>query len=257
MLVWLFGDHHNGALDYEFTTFFLAMARAAFAAGFLWVLYIALEPFIRRRWPERIISWSRLLAGGFRDPLVGRDILVGAAFGAVMILGLILSFVGLSWIGQPPELALNPGNQAIGAHLFVSKFASQIFASLFLAFFAFFMLLLFVTVLRRERLALVALWLLIIVLSALVTKTNALMIPFVAVFAFIFVFVLYRYGLLALAFALFVSHTWVFFSMTGDFTAWYATDFVISLVICIALTVYGFYMSLSGQSLFSGKLLRD
>jgi hypothetical protein len=38
----------------------------------------ALEPYLRRRWPERIISWNRLLAGEFRDPLVGRDILIGS-----------------------------------------------------------------------------------------------------------------------------------------------------------------------------------
>ena len=174
-----------------------------------------------------------------------------------MILGTILGFAGLRWIGQPPQLALNPGNEILGAHLFVSKFASQISAGLFLAFFAFFMLLLFVTVLRSERLALAALWLLITVLSVLVTRTNVRMTPVVAGFALAFVFVLYRYGLLALAFALFVSHMWVFFSMTSDFTAWYATDFVISLAICVALTVYGFYASLAGQSLFGGNLLRD
>jgi serine/threonine-protein kinase len=257
LLVWLFNDHHNGSLDYEFTTFFMAMARAAFEAGFLWVLYIALEPFIRRRWPQRIISWSRLLAGGFRDPLVGRDILLGGAVGAAMIHLSLLSFVGLKWIGQPPELALNPGSEIIGAHLFVSKFASQITAGLFLAFFAFFMLLLFVTVLRSERLALIALWLLITVLSVLVTRTNVRIAPLIAFQALLFVFVLYRYGLLALALALLVSHVWVFFSMTSDLTAWYATDFVISLAICVALTIYGFYTSLAGQPLFGGNLLRD
>jgi hypothetical protein len=119
------------------------------------------------------------------------------------------------------------------------------------------MLLLFVTVLRSERLALGALWLLITVLSVLVTRTNVRIAPVMALYAFLFVFMLYRYGLLALAFALFVSHLWVFFSMTSDFTAWYATDFVISLGICVALTVYGFYTSLAGQSLFGGNLLRD
>src|SRR5262249_29489684 len=46
--------------------------------GFVvWVFYLALEPYVRRYWKESLISWSRLLLGGFRDPLVGRDILVG------------------------------------------------------------------------------------------------------------------------------------------------------------------------------------
>ena len=91
----------------------------------------------------------------------------------------------------------------------------------------------------------------------LVMQANLMMIPVVALFALIFVFVLYRYGLLALAFALFVSHLWVFFPVTSDFTAWYATDFIISLVICIALAGYGFYTSLGGQPVFKGGLLQE
>jgi hypothetical protein len=257
MSVWLFAEHHSGLLEREFTLFFLSVARALFEAAFLWVLYVALEPFIRRRWPNRIISWSRLLAGSIRDPLVGRDLLLGAVFGAAMILGTLISFIGLLWIGRPPELAINPGSEEIGAHLFFAKFASQITAGLFLAFFAFFMLLLFVVILRRERLALIPLWLLILALSALVSQSDLMMIPLLALVALIFVFVLYRYGLLALAFALFVNHLWVFFPVTSDFTAWYATDFFISLVICIALAVYGFYISLGGQPVFKGGLLQE
>jgi serine/threonine-protein kinase len=257
MLVWLFGDHHNGWLNYEFEIFFLAMARAVFTAAFLWVLYIALEPFIRRRWPQRIISWSRLLAGSFRDPLIGRDVLIGAVFGSLMILTTIISFVSLRWMGLPPELPLNPGSQEIGVHLFFTKFTSQVTAGLFLSFFSFFMLFVFVIVLRRERLALGALWLLVTLFSILITRGSFAMIPVIALYSLMVVFVLYRFGLLAIAFTLFVSHLWVFFPVTTELTAWYATDFAIALAICTALTLYGFYTSLAGQSLFSGKLLED
>ena len=47
------------------------------------LFYCAVEPFVRRWWSEIFISWSRLLAGDFRDPMVGRDILVGALLGLV------------------------------------------------------------------------------------------------------------------------------------------------------------------------------
>ena len=40
--------------------------------------YLAFEPFVRKLWPEVLISWTRLLSGDYRDPMVGRDILVGA-----------------------------------------------------------------------------------------------------------------------------------------------------------------------------------
>ena len=43
------------------------------AAGLLWLLYLALEPYVRRFWPATLVSWSRLMARQWRDPLVGRD----------------------------------------------------------------------------------------------------------------------------------------------------------------------------------------
>jgi serine/threonine-protein kinase len=48
-----------------------------FVPAAMWILYMALEPHMRRIWPGVMVGWSRLLAGQLRDPLVGRDILVG------------------------------------------------------------------------------------------------------------------------------------------------------------------------------------
>ena len=45
--------------------------------------------------------------------------------------------------------------------------------------------------------------------------------------------------------------------MTTELTAWYATDFLMALTICVALAVFGFYTSLAGQPLFGGNLLDD
>jgi len=172
-------------------------------------------------------------------------------------LSIIISFVGVRWIGLPPELPTNPGSELIGVNLFFGKFAGEVTAGLFLAFFSFFMLLLFVILLRRQRLALLPLWLLITLLAALVTGANLIMIPLIAAYSLLFVLVLYRFGLLTLAFGMFVAHLWVFFPVTSELTAWYATDFVIALVICVGLVIYGFYTSLGGQSVFRGRLLED
>ncbi len=257
LLYWLFMEHHNGLVGYEFDLFITHLAIAVFTAGFLWVLYVALEPFVRKRWPQRIISWSRLLAGGYRDPLVGRDILIGAVFGVGMILLGLLSSIGLRWIGKPTVLTANPGSYEIGAHLFIGKFLSQMNAGIFLPFFSLFLLLLFVLVLRRERLAFGLLWVLLAIVNVLVTNVNVLMAPLAALSAFLAVFVLYRYGLLAAVAAFFFAHLWVFYAMTTELSAWYATDFLMGLTICVALAVFGFYTSLAGQSLFGGKLLQD
>ena len=56
----------------------------------VWLLYLAVEPFVRRRWPQTIVSWSRILGGKLRDPLVGGDILIGVAFGLFWALLLLL-----------------------------------------------------------------------------------------------------------------------------------------------------------------------
>src|SRR4029079_8452306 len=73
-----------------------------FVPAFVWLLYVALEPHVRRIWPETMIGWSRLLAGSVRDPLVGRDVLVGVlvAIGDGLILG--LHTLLRRWSGRPP-----------------------------------------------------------------------------------------------------------------------------------------------------------
>ena len=64
------------------------------------------------------------------------------------------------------------------------------------------------------------------------------------------VWVLFRYGLLALIAALFFNHLPVFFPITSEFTAWYATDFVLALIVAMSIVVWSFYISLAGQPLF-------
>ena len=256
MLYWLFESHHNGSINSEFSLFFLATSSAVFTGLFLWLLYVALEPFVRRRWPQRIVSWSRLLRGDYRDPLVGRDILIGAAAGGVITLISSLTPALLRSIGRSFELSANPGSDFLGS-FFWGRFASQLTAGLFLSFIAMFLLLLFVVVLQREWLAIGALWILLTVFGALVAQTSLVGLPTFMLGAAITLFVLYRFGLLALCAAMFFAHLWVFYPMTTEFGAWYATDFVIGGIVCLTLAGYGFYTSLAGRSLFAGDLLDD
>src|SRR2546423_14735422 len=137
LLFWLFETHHSGSVDGEFVLFLTYLSIATFAGFYLWLLYIALEPFLRRRWPHRIISWSRLLRGEFRDPLVGSDILIGAASAGPMILSMVLTPVVLRWLGRSFYLTLNPGSTRIGSQFF-TRFASQLSSSLFLSLIMFF-----------------------------------------------------------------------------------------------------------------------
>jgi hypothetical protein len=67
-------------------------------------------------------------------------------------------------------------------------------------------------------------------------------------------FVLRRYGLLALCAAFFVAHLYVFFPITTELTAWYATDFTIALVICVVMAVYAAYTAMGGAKVFAEKI---
>jgi len=255
---WLFSSHHVSA-ESEAINFIGGVQNMLFWALFFWVVYLAFEPFVRRRWPGRIISWSRLLAGGFRDPLVGRDILIGAVFG----LGILFCYFYLAnlvpqWLGDPPGMPWmdSPATRLLGFRSFAFGFTQQIFAAVFQAFIVLFFLLLLYMIVRHERLAALLLWL-IVSLALSLTQESAGSVPFAWLAGAMTVWLLYRYGLLALIVALYFVHLLIFFPITSNFSAWYASDFVLALLIALALAGFGFYTSLAGEPLFRTARLDD
>ena len=82
-MLWFLGAHHLASPS---ETYLLVchLAFATYRVGLVWVFYIALEPYARRLWPEMLVSWVRLFGGRFRDPLVGRDLLVGTVLGVAL-----------------------------------------------------------------------------------------------------------------------------------------------------------------------------
>jgi serine/threonine-protein kinase len=47
--------------------------------GLCGTAYLAIEPYLRRKMPRLLISWTRVLKGQVRNPLVGKDLLAGIA----------------------------------------------------------------------------------------------------------------------------------------------------------------------------------
>ena len=126
-VAWFFGAHHVPNFD-EFALFIEFLVWGLAWSCFIWVLYIALEPYVRRRWPATLVSWSRLLAGGFRDPLVGRDVLVGCLSGAFS------TSLSQDWCGLfPPGSAIlrrnhmsGPQWQFLGARAISCRYIAQL-----------------------------------------------------------------------------------------------------------------------------------
>jgi serine/threonine protein kinase len=227
---------------------------------FPWIFYIALEPFIRQRWPELIISWSRLMAGDFRDPLVGRDILVGGLLGlgatAATYLGVLLR--QWSGIATPPLLGnirteplSGVGGQAVH---FLFIFAEHI--SFAIAFT--FLLLLLLAILRKKWLAIPALGL-IFLIPYLEFASGDSWIVFLSplLIATAMTVATARFGVLALYSYLFFNALSRANPITSDFSSWYAGSTFFVVAVLMGLAIYGFYTSLAGKRLLKGKLLHD
>jgi hypothetical protein len=264
MVGWIVAAHHVPTFG-EVTEGFLASQQSAlYWACVVALLHLALEPFVRRRWPEWIISWSRLLAGDVRDPLVGRDILIGGAFASViMVTTAVLFPLVPTLFGRPmtapavtSPLVIRYG--LLGARGFMSLLVSEISASLVLPLIIVSVLLFFVMLTRSNRVAIAMSWLVFYILMILnvadhsfIGYTVGLIIPTV------FMVVLTRYGVLALIATFFFNHFLVFFPVTTELSAWYATSFILEAVLVLALLLYGFRTSLAGQRLVGAGFLDD
>ena len=84
VFAWAIGDRHVASIGEEINKLFMAMGEALFNAAVLWVTYLGLEPYVRRFSPESLIGWTRLIAGRWRDPRVGQDVLAGVSAGLAM-----------------------------------------------------------------------------------------------------------------------------------------------------------------------------
>jgi hypothetical protein len=78
--------HHSATLG-EIDNFWTSIGGALVNGGLIWVFYAALEPWVRRKWPRTMISWTRYTTKGASDPLVGRDLLYGTVFGIILDFG--------------------------------------------------------------------------------------------------------------------------------------------------------------------------
>ena len=256
----LIDAYHVPQLSGELWIFFQSVSLPLFIATLTWIFYIALEPFLRRRWSELLISWSRLMAGDFRDPLVGRDVLIGGLLGFCLVASNYLTVLVPQWSGVAarPFMAGNTveafsGVGGIALH-FLHIFAEPVFLAILLSF----LLLLLLTVLRKKWLAIAGMWLFIFLLDidfASSHQWSFWLNPFLT--ATILILAATRFGLLALyscfLFAALVSG----FPLTPDFSKWYAGSTLFVFVVIMSLAIYGFYISLAGQKIFEAKFLKD
>jgi serine/threonine-protein kinase len=256
ILNWLFGASHVPTFAEVFIFLLIAVSQALLWAGILWLLYIALEPYVRRRWPDTIISWSRVLSGGgLRDPLVGRDVLVGILFG-IGLRVLDQEDLVCFWRDEAPT-SRGHLDAWLGGRYLIYGFLSSLIAAILVTLFMLFLMFLLRVVTRRQWLAAGIFVLFWVVLEVLRTNSPMIAVIFAGLFWAAVVINLLRFGLVASAISFFVSQLLPHVPITTDFSAWYAGTTLFTLLGVLALAGYAFHTSLGGQKIFEGKLLED
>jgi hypothetical protein len=256
-VAWFCGAHHVPGLD-ELQLVLESFIYALAMSCFLWVLYIALEPYVRRRWPATLVSWSRLLAGGFRDSLVGRDVLAGCFLApfSTAVQGLAwMVFARLGYI--PPQPSSGPQWQFLGARTIVADTALALINAPFFWLAALFVLFLLRALLRQEWAAAVAWVLLFSVFAGAFSEFSLVALVGALIFSGLAVFVMIRFGLLALVTNFVVYNILQNYPLTTHGSAWYAGISLTGILLMAALASYGFYTSLGGRPVFGGGVLED
>ena len=254
MLIWVFGGSHVAGFG-ELALFFGALSYALLLAGAVWVLYMAIEPIARRRWPHSMIGWNRLLAGGIRDPLVGRDVLVGLTFGMVAAL-LKLNQVALLGSGSMPSTVVQLG-PLLGVTGAVAGWLTVIPSCVLQALGWFVLIFVLRVITRRDWLAAGAFVALYMALSYVVAgpSSRVLSALFGGVATALLVFTMVRFGLVALIAAFFANVLLLLFPITSDFSAWYAGPSLFALLSLAVMAILAFRFSLAGRPLFGGAEL--
>lgn len=206
--------------------------------------YAAMEPHVRRHWPRFLVTWVRLLRGNWRDPVVGRDVLLGMAASA---------FTASCWAigslatGRQSALDQAPFEHLQSTPFFLASMIGGITISIFRAVTASFLLFLLRLLLRNEWLAMAG-WML--AFSVLVRAEIQASSPFayaaVLVVAAVQVGLLVRFGFLAKA-ASEVMVLSIGTVSTLDATNWFATYSFIRLAVTAALVLTAYRVATAGS----------
>jgi serine/threonine-protein kinase len=227
----------------------LAVVTTVFYTVLFWAVYLAVEPFVRRYWPRTLMSWTTVLRGNIRDPIVGRDVLFGVALGLAVVL-LIRATTVIAWNdpGWPSVDLLRGLRAAVGEILESSIYSVRT------SLLVFFMLFLLRVFLRHQ-------WLAAVAFASLFGLANALdsrqpMVDFAVSFVYfgLFAVATVRWGFTTLVVSVLVANVLLNMPVTAHLSSWWLPYTALTLAIPLALATWGLYRSVGGR-LFHAELL--
>jgi len=247
LAVWALSAHHVLDLSGEVGLLVQGFAMSLFLAAFAGLLYLAFEPYLRRTMPEVLIGWARVAEGRYRDPRVGRDLLIGAVAGAVATFALHLANGLPAWIPFSGQTTVYSYLGALaGVRGLLGTAVFSVGEALAVSLIGLGLLFLFRLIVRRTWAAAVLLALVVAVIRGwgenplLDTIGNGTGAILVAV-------VLARFGLVA-AFGLSLMERLLYYPpLPLDPSRWYFGTTLVLLAFALALTLYAFRISLGAR----------
>jgi predicted Ser/Thr protein kinase len=220
-------------------------------AGLLWILYLALEPELRAGWPHSVVTWNRVLAGRWKDAQVGAHILIGAAAGVLIWVGVELADI---WFG-PRQLGAEGGlDLTLGTRQWVAVHVGTLGGLLIIGFALFLVVFGIRRLVKRNILAAILAAALLVVFNnpqQLLEHWQVLAPVYFVLFA-VLIFVLLRLGLVALFSTIFFVNTCGKIVVGADWTTWYAPYGLATLALLVGIALFAFRQSLGSRELLAG-----
>ena len=254
MMEWLCAANHVPDFG-ESAGFSVALSSALLSAGLFWALYMALEPHVRRHWPQGMIAWSRLLGGRVRDPVVSGDLLIGVAFGVGIVVLAGFRNLVLEVVTMPAGLRVNVETVVSARHavrVMLSEVVGVSVQALLLTFLFFLLRALF----RNQWIAAAVFTILFVSVTPAQAVNHPLLgVALNAVGVALVIFITIRFGLLAVMAALFAMSTLLQFPTTMDLSTWYASTTLFAYAAVLALAGYAFQTAVARRPPFKDWFL--
>ena len=239
---WVLSAAPAATLGDQFVLLLFAILGALTEGVLVWIGYVAIEPSIRRHWPETIVSWTRVLAGQFRDPLVCRDILIGALVGVTAALLFILDRRVVAWSGLEtlvPLRLLDLLDPLLGTRFALAAGLHTLLISLYISLLVVALLVLGSVLLGRPTIAAVLTALVLVpIFVGQVAHPAISWLPLLCSIAIV-IAVATRRGLVAVVTALFTVRLLVVFPLTFSPGHWAFDASVGVVLVILAVAAFG------------------
>jgi hypothetical protein len=244
--------HTAGAPEVGHMIFNLALSmNLGILLGF--VTYLAIEPYVRRRHPQLLITWTRLLRGDWRDPMLATAVLIGASCG---ILNRAFQ-AGVELLkkaaGEPPYMPTFEGwSTLLGVREFLSHIPSVMTIALYVTLLMVFLFCALRMVLRHDLAAGAAVAL--IVAIPFLLGESPLGIATILIFEFAWVYLNLRHGVAAgIAFATTSVHAQGFPLLNLDPSRWYFNYWLLHLVMLLGFAAVAFRLAMGKRQLIGDE----